>query len=84
MIGFVQVYPEALRLFSEVWRQHAIIATGVKIHKGNGSFRPRVVSALSRFGPKSLRPGLFRPESFRPYVVSATFGGSFRNDPDSR
>ena len=31
---------------------------------GNGSFRPRVVSALSRFGP-----GLFRPGSFRPNLV---------------
>ena len=40
---------------------------------GNGSFRPRVVSALSRFGPGSLRPG-----SIRPWVVSAQFGGSFR------
>ena len=45
---------------------------------GNGSFRPRVVSALSRFGPGSFRPGSFRPESFRPWVVSAQFGGSFR------
>ena len=36
-----------------------------------GTFR--VVSALSRFGP-----GLFRPGSFRPLVVSANFGGSFR------
>ena len=40
---------------------------------GNGSFRPRVVSALSRFGPGSFRPG-----SIRPWVVSAQFGGSFR------
>ena len=40
---------------------------------GNGSFRPRVVSALSRFGPGSFRPG-----SIRPWVVSAKFGGSFR------
>ena len=40
---------------------------------GNGSFRPRVVSALSRFGPESFRPG-----SIRPWVVSAQFGGSFR------
>ena len=31
------------------------------IRNGNGSFRPRVVSAQSRFGP----------ESFRPWVVSA-------------
>ena len=45
---------------------------------GNGSFRPRVVSALSRFGPGSFRPGSFRPGSFRPWVVSAYFGGSFR------
>ena len=45
---------------------------------GNGSFRPRVVSALSRFGPGSFRPGSFRPGSFRPWVVSAQFGGSFR------
>ena len=34
-----------------------------------------VVSTLSRFGP-----GSFRPESFRPWVVSAKFGGSFRPD----
>ena len=40
---------------------------------GNGSFRPRVVSALSRFGPGSFQPG-----SFRPWVISAQFGGSFR------
>ena len=33
---------------------------------GNRSFRPRVVSALSRFGPGSFRPGSFRPELFRP------------------
>ena len=45
---------------------------------GNGSFRPRVVSALSRFGPGSFRPGSFRPGSIRPWVVSAKFGGSFR------
>ena len=45
---------------------------------GNGSFRPRVVSALSRFGPGSFRPGSFRPGSIRPWVVSAQFGGSFR------
>ena len=46
--------------------------------EGNGSFRPRVVSALSRFGPGSFRPGSFRPGSIRPWVVSAQFGGSFR------
>ena len=40
---------------------------------GNGSFRPRVISALSRFGPGSFWPG-----SFRPWVVSDQFGGSFR------
>ena len=45
---------------------------------GNGSFRPRVVSALSRFGPGSFRPESFRPGSFRPWVVSAQFSGSFR------
>ena len=45
---------------------------------GNGSFRPRVVSALSRFGPGSFRPGSFRPRSIRPWIVSAQFGGSFR------
>ena len=43
------------------------------LERGNGSFRPRVVSALSRFGPGSFRPG-----SFRPWVVWAKFGGSFR------
>ena len=48
------------------------------VSRGNGSFRPRVVSALSRFGPGSFRPGSFRPGSFRPWVVSAQFGGSFR------
>ena len=44
---------------------------GVKtrcVENGNGSFRPRVVSALSRFGPGSIRP----------WVVSAQFGGLFR------
>ena len=41
--------------------------------QGNGSFRPRVVSAQSRFGPGSFPPG-----SFRPWVVLAQFGGSFR------
>ena len=45
---------------------------------GNGSFRPRVVSALSRFGPGSFRSESFRPGSIRPWVVSAQFGGSFR------
>ena len=44
---------------------------------GNRLFRPRVVSALSRFGPGSFRPGSFRPGSIRPSVVSAQFGGSF-------
>ena len=34
--------------------------------QGNGSFRPWVVSALSRFGRGSFRPGSFRPESIRP------------------
>ena len=48
---------------------HMVIAC---IQYGNGSFRPRVVSALSRFGPGSFRPG-----SIRPWVVSAQFGGSF-------
>ena len=43
------------------------------VYHGNGSFRPRVVSALSRFGPGSFRPGLIRP-----WVVSAQFGGSFQ------
>ena len=40
---------------------------------GNGSFWPRVVSALSRFGPGSFRSG-----SIRPWVISAQSGGSFR------
>ena len=35
----------------------------------------RVVSAQSRFGP-----GLFRPGSFRPWVVTVNFGGSFWPD----
>ena len=48
--------------------------------KGSGSFRPRVVSALSRFGRESFRPGSSRPESFRPWVVSANFSESFRPD----
>ena len=30
---------------------------------GNGSFRPRVVSALGRFGLGRFSPGLFRPNS---------------------
>ena len=46
---------------------------------GNGSFRPRVVSALSRFGPGSFRPGSIRPGSIQPWVVSAQFGGSFHD-----
>ena len=41
----------------------------------SGSFRPRDVSALSRFGI-----GSFRPVSFQPWVVSANLGGSFRLD----
>ena len=56
---------------------------------GNGSFRPRVVSALSRFGPESFRPwvvsawvdsalGRFGPGSFRPNSVSR-FGIFFLN-----
>ena len=45
---------------------------------GNGSFRPRVVSALSYFGPGSFRPRSFRPGSIRPWVVPAQFVGSFR------
>ena len=45
---------------------------------GNGSFRPRVVSDLSRFGPGSFRPGSFQPGSFQPWVISAYFGGSFQ------
>ena len=49
-------------------------------YDGNGSFRPWVVSALSRFGRGSFRPGSFRPESIRPWVVSANFGESFRPD----
>ena len=46
--------------------------------RGNGSCRPRVVSAVSRFGPGSFRPESFRPGSIRPWVVSPQFGGSFR------
>ena len=48
---------------------HRVLGTGSWY--GNGSFRPRVVSALSRFGPGSFRPGSFRPGSIRPWVVSA-------------
>ena len=48
------------------------------VTEGNGSFRPRVVSALSRFRPGSFRPGSFQPGSIWPGVVSAQFGGSFR------
>ena len=47
-------------------------------HFGTGSFRLRVVSALSHFGPESFRPGSFWPGSIRSWVVSAKFGGSFR------
>ena len=44
--------------------------------KANGNPKPfRVVSAQSRVGP-----GLFWPGSFRPWVVSANFGGPFRPD----
>ena len=45
---------------------------------GYGSFRPRVVSALSRFGPESFRPGSFRPGSIRPWVVSAYLFSTIR------
>ena len=45
---------------------------------GNGSFRPRVISALSGFSPGSFRPGSFWPGSIRPWVVSAQLRGSFR------
>ena len=45
---------------------------------GNGSFQPRVVSALSRFGPWSFRPGSSRPRSIRPWVVSAYFFSTVR------
>ena len=45
---------------------------------GPGSFRPWVVSPVSRFARGSFRPGSFRPESFRPWVVSPLFGGLFR------
>ena len=45
---------------------------------GNGSFRSRVVSALSRFGPGLFRSGSFRHESFRPLLVGR-FGLIFSN-----
>ena len=35
---------------------------------------------MSRFGRASFRPGSFRSESIRPWVVSANFGESFRPD----
>ena len=45
---------------------------------GPGSFRPWVVSPVSRFARESFRPGSFRPGSFRPWVVLPLFGESFR------
>ena len=36
---------------------------------GNGSFRPRVVSALGRFGLGRFGLGRFGPGSFRPSLV---------------
>ena len=45
---------------------------------GPGSFRPWVVSPVSRFARESFRPGSFRPGSFRPWVVSPLFSESFR------
>ena len=50
---------------------------------GNGSFRPRVVSALSRFGPGRFGLGhfglgRFGPGSFRPSLV-VRFGLFFLN-----
>ena len=45
---------------------------------GPGSFRPWVVSPVSRFARESFRPGSFHPGSFRPWVVSPLFGESFR------
>ena len=67
----------------EARREQSSLAFFYKIHSGtvsldkdsNGSFRPCVVSAMSRFGPGSLRP-----ESFRPWVVSANLRGSFWPD----
>ena len=32
-----------------------------------------------RFSPESFRPGSFR-HGFRPWIISAKFGGSFRPD----
>ena len=65
-------------LFGEVSSSSGCLGWTTLFYCGNGSFRPRVVSALSRFGPGSFRPGSFRPGSIRPWVVSAQFGGSFR------
>ena len=48
------------------------------LSKGPGSFRPWVVSPVSRFARESFRPGSFRPVSFRPWIVSPLFGESFR------
>ena len=48
---------------------------------GFGSFRPRVVSGMSRFGRGSFRLGRFGLGCFGlilGWVVSAYFGGSFR------
>ena len=56
--------------------------------EGNGSFRPRVVSALSRFGPEAFRPWVVSAWVVSAWVVSAwvvsaqgrfgLVGGSFR------
>ena len=36
------------------------------VYPRSGPFRPRVVSALSHFGPGLFRPGSFRPDFLRP------------------
>ena len=56
-----------------IYIQTAILVCQSYIKNGPRSFRPWVVSPVSRFARGSLRPW-----SFRPWVVSPLFGGSFR------
>ena len=39
------------------------------IPRGNESFRPRIVSAMGRFGPARFGLSRFGPESFGPLLV---------------
>ena len=55
---------------ADLKRQVMTETTWTTSSAGPGSFRPWVVSPLSRFARGSFRPGSFRPGPFRPWVVS--------------